>query len=104
MLLRTCTSLYDNTMTTYTYTSLRENLADALELAEKGETIEITRRGHKSVFLTSALKIESEVEAKTLGDLLEPKSVKFASKEKFNASLKRIQKKHAKNIKALADR
>lgn len=31
-------------------------------------------------------------------------TVKFMSKDKFNASLKRVQKKHAKNIQALADR
>ncbi|CDZ76860.1 hypothetical protein BN59_01136 [Legionella massiliensis] len=36
-------------------------------------------------------------------ELLEPEVVKFASKEKFNASLKRIQKMDAKNIKALAE-
>ena len=34
----------------------------------------------------------------------ELKTVKFMSKDKFNASLKRVQKKHAKNIQALADR
>lgn len=80
-------------MNTLTYTSFRENLADALERAERGETIEITRRGHPSVFLTSKSVESSEV-----------KSVKFISKDKFNASLKRIQKKHAKTIEALADR
>lgn len=32
------------------------------------------------------------------------KTVKFMSKDKFNASLKRVQKKHAKNIQTLADR
>lgn len=80
-------------MNTLTYTSFRENLADALERAEKGETIEITRRGHKSVFLTP--KLESKVELKT---------IQFADKDRFNASLKRIQKKHAKNIQALADK
>jgi prevent-host-death family protein len=78
-------------MNTLTYTSFRENLADALERAEKGETIEITRRGHQPVLLTP--KNASEL-----------KTVKFMSKDKFNASLKRVQKKHAKNIQALADR
>ena len=78
-------------MNTLTYTSLRENLADALERAERGETIEITRRGHQPVLLTP--KNASEL-----------KTVKFMSKDKFNASLKRVQKKHAKNIQALADR
>ena len=82
-------------MDTLTYTSFRENLADALERVEKGETIEITRRGHQSVFLTPTPKVEGKLEAK---------SVKFADNDRFNASLKRIQKKHAKNIKALADR
>jgi prevent-host-death family protein len=78
-------------MNTLTYTSFRENLADALERAERGETIEITRRGHQPVLLTP----------KNVSEL---KSVKFMSKDKFNASLKRVQKKHAKNIRALADR
>jgi len=78
-------------MNTLTYTSFRENLADALERVEKGETIEITRRGHQPVLLTP--KNASEL-----------KAVKFISKDKFNASLKRVQKKHAKNIQALADR
>ncbi|MBA3536694.1 MAG: type II toxin-antitoxin system prevent-host-death family antitoxin [Tatlockia sp.] len=80
-------------MNVLTYTSFRENLADALERVEKGETIEITRRGHQSVFLTP--KVESQSEVKT---------VKFADQDRFDASLKRIQKKHAKNIQALADR
>jgi len=78
-------------MNTLTYTSLRENLADALERAERGETIEITRRGHKPVLLTpkSAPGI---------------KAVNFADDERFNAALKRVQKTHAKSIKTLADR
>jgi prevent-host-death family protein len=80
-------------MNTLTYTSFRENLANALERVEKGETIEITRRGHQSVFLTP--KIESKLEVKT---------IKFADKDRFNASLNRVQKKHANNIQALADR
>ncbi len=78
-------------MNTLTYTSLRENLADALERAERGETIEITRRGHKPVLLTP--KSASGV-----------KPVNFADDERFNAALKRVQKTHAKSIKALADR
>jgi prevent-host-death family protein len=78
-------------MNTLTYTSFRENLADALERAEKGETIEITRRGHQPVLLTPK-------------NAPELKTVKFMSKDKFDASLKRVQKKHAKNIQALADR
>jgi len=78
-------------MNTLTYTSLRENLADALERVERGETIEITRRGHQPVLLIP----------KNVSEL---KTVKFMSKDKFNASLKRVQKKHAKNIRALADR
>lgn len=57
-------------MNTLTYTSFRENFANALEHVEKGET----------------------------------KTVKFVSKDKFNASLKPVQKTHAKNIQALADR
>ena len=79
-------------MNTLTYTAFRENLADALERVEKGETIEITRRGHQSVLLTPKSIAETKKEAA------------FASKEKFNAALKRVQKKHAKNIQALADR
>lgn len=78
-------------MNTLTYTSFRENLADALERAEKGETIEITRRGHQPVLLTPK-------------NISETKTVKFASQEKFNAALKRVQKTHAKSIKDLADR
>ena len=78
-------------MNTLTYTSLRENLADALERAERGETIEITRRGHQPVLLTPK-------------NIPETKAVKFISKDKFNAALKRVQKTHAKNIQALADR
>ena len=78
-------------MNTLTYTSFRKNLADVLERAERGETIEITRRGHQPVLLTP----------KNVSEL---KTVKFMSKDKFNASLKRVQKKHAKNIQALADR
>ena len=78
-------------MNTLTYTSFRKNLADALERAERGETIEIIRRGHQPVLLTP----------KNVSEL---KTVKFMSKDKFNASLKRVQKKHAKNIQALADR
>ncbi len=78
-------------MNTLTYTYFRENLADALERAEKGETIEITRRGHQPVLLTP----------KNASGL---KTVKFMSKDKFNASLKRVQKKHANNIQTLADR
>lgn len=78
-------------MNSLTYTSLRENLADALERAEKGETIEITRRGHKPVLLTPK-------------DTSRANTVKFADNEKFNAALKRVQKTHAKSIKALSDR
>jgi len=80
-------------MNTLTYTSFRENLADALERVEKGETLEITRRGHQSVLLTPKTESMSEL-----------KAVKYADKDRFNASLKRIQNKHAKTIKALADR
>jgi len=78
-------------MNTLTYTSFRENLADALERAEKGETIEITRRGHQSVLLTPK-------------SVTELKTIKFADKERFDAALKRVQKTHAKSIKDLADR
>lgn len=78
-------------MNTLTYTSFRENLADALERVEKGETIEITRRGHQPVLLTPKNASVST-------------AVKFMSEDKFNASLKKVQKKHAKNIQALADR
>jgi len=78
-------------MNTLTYTSLRENLADALERAEKGETIEITRRGHRPVLLTPKA-------------IPEAKPVKFADEERFNAALKRVQKLHALTIKTLADR
>lgn len=78
-------------MKTLTYTTLRENLADALERVEKGETIEITRRGHQPVLLTP----------KNVSGI---KNVKFADKERFNAALKRVKKTHAKSIKALADR
>lgn len=78
-------------MNTLTYTSLRENLADALERAERGETIEITRRGHQPVLLAPKA-------------ITEAKAVKFADEEKFNAALKRVQKTHSKTIKALADR
>lgn len=91
MIICTCTSLNGEIMNTLTYTAFRENLADALERVEKGETIEITRRGHQPVLLTPK-------------NIAETKAVTFASKEKFNAALKRVQKKHAKNIQALADR
>lgn len=76
-------------MTILTYTALRENLADALERVERGEVIEITRRGHQSVLLTPKS---------------EEKNVKFADEQRFNAALKRVQKKHSKSINALADR
>jgi len=78
-------------MDTLTYTSLRENLADALEKAEKGETLEITRRGHKSVYLVSS------PDAKIPNDLND-------RKQRFNAALNRVQKEHAEIISALADR
>lgn len=91
MLVCTCTFLNGDTMHTLTYTSLRENLADALERVEKGETIEITRKGHQPVLLTPK-------------NISATKTVAFASQEKFNAAFKLVQKTHAKSIKDLADR
>lgn len=80
-------------MQTLSYTSFRQNLADALEKVEQGEIIEITRRGHQSVFLTAKI-----------GEDTPTKNPVFAKEDRFNAAMKRVQKEHAKNIKTLADR
>lgn len=75
------------------YTSFKKNLVDALEKAEQGEIIEITRQGHQSVFLTA--KIDGDTATQT---------PVYAKEENFNDSMKRVQKKHAKNIKNLGNR
>ncbi|CAI0691265.1 type II toxin-antitoxin system Phd/YefM family antitoxin [Serratia ficaria] len=69
-------------MTTISYTSARNNLAEVFQEAQN-QPVEVTRRGHDEVYIISKADYEVLVKAKVKA---------------------RIQLKHADTINALADR